>query len=80
MTYKITWRGNPRPDLEDAIRADLAEVLGDSGVDDLIFHTFFVTEDINAEIVMIHGTQREDEVIAEFHNTAAWVPVNEVLE
>lgn len=81
MTYRIRWIGDPRPNLEDAIRADIAETIGaDNTVDSLVFHTFFVTEDVNGQIVWVCGTNREDEVTAEFHDTASWAPIERVLD
>jgi hypothetical protein len=69
MTYTITWNGAPRPELEDRLRADMAQIAEDldNDMSDLVFHQMPLTEDdFRGPSVLLHGDPRTGGVIATF--------------
>lgn len=75
MPYQIKWKGLPRPDLEAALRADLASVEDDLGGDmgGLISHICCLTRNIEGPSISAMGDPGTGGIVAEYHDTTEWI-------
>lgn len=73
--YKIIWEGEPHPELEGELRADL-QFLDISDIRNLITHTFLLTPDDYGPSISCYGDRETGNLFARYHDKTEWVTMD----
>lgn len=73
MTYRIRWEGDPRPDLEQELRKDIAISLEEEPVASLVSHVWVITSDREGPSVYTYFDTKTDELVARYNETTEWI-------
>lgn len=77
---KIVWHGEvpDQTSVEAAVRSDVFDELCDlDKPEDLVFHTVFLSDDIDGPCVIVWGKDGSPDLHAEYHEASEWVTVSE---